>query len=330
MQWDRNIRPFGGSLLRWLPKAVLLGGIPSALAVACLDRPEPGPVLLASWVGAVCSLFMWGGYELLSPWILAHSRRLGPNQAALVCLGKWMLVYSFLATLFLVIFHRVLNLQISSGFTVFMGLVLSCLVVIVRNTSAQVAAARALEQARAEANLAALKSQLSPHTLFNALNAIAALIPTAPRDAERCVEHLGNLLRRTLAALERESWTLGEELALLGDLLALEKMRFGQRLSVEFAVPERDLAQPIPPLLLLPLVENSLKHGFRSKVGSCRLAIAVDGPRVRVVDDGVGRSAQAREGFGLRTVRQRLEVLGGGLEWLPAAAGCAVEVRLCP
>ena len=330
MQWNRNIRPFDGSVWRWLPKPILLGGLASAAMQGLLSGFSVLAMVVSAGVGAACAVFMWGGYELLSPWILAHSRRLAPTQAALVSLGKWMLAYSVLLTLFLLITRHLFHLRISALFTVFMGLLMSSLVVSVRNTSEQVAAARALEQAKAEAQLFALKSQLSPHTLFNALNAILALIPTAPRDAERSIEHLSDLLRQTMEALERESWTLGEELALLGHLLELEKIRFGKRLVVAVEVPEGDLAQPIPPLLLLPLVENSLKHGFRPKVGPCRLRIAVDGPRVRVLDDGVGRAAQAPDGIGLKTVRRRLEGLGGRLTWLPVEAGCAVEIRLCP
>lgn len=330
MSWNPEIRPFGGSFLRWLPWPLLLGSLSSAAAQWLIGPSGVLPMLVSALVGAVCTLLLWGGYELLSPWIQAHAPQDGPTRAALVSLAKWMLTYGALTALFLLVANGGLHLRVSAPFTLLMGLLLSSLIVSVRNTSAQVATARALERAQASARLVALRSQLSPHTLFNGLNAIAALIPGAPKDAERCVEHLSVLLRQTMEALERESWTLGEELALLEHLLELERIRFGPRLSVEIRLPGEDRDRPIPPLLLLPLVENGLKHGFRPKVGPCRLAILVSGPRIRIQDDGVGRPPEAPEGLGLRTVRQRVEALGGRLEWPPVEAGCLVEVILCP
>jgi len=283
-------------------------------------------------VGAFCAVIVWGGYELASPWLLDHPRRFSPGQAALLTAGKWLPLYTVLIAFALWTARRVSGLDLfnpySLTFTYLLGLVLSNLVMGVRSTAAMVAAARELEQARAHASLLALKAQLSPHTLFNSLNAIAALIADNPRGAEAALEHLSALLRRILQALEQERWSLAEEFDLVRDLLELERVRFGDRLSYRLELPERDADRAIPPLLLLPLVENSLKHGFRPKVGPCHLRMEARGPRILVQDDGVGRRAGAPEGIGLRTVRRRLEVQGGGLSWPESAAGCAVEVRL--
>lgn len=330
MQWNPYIRPFQGAFLRWVPRAILLGGIPSALAQALISGPVPSYLLLSFGVGSVCTLVLWGSYELLSPWILAHPPRLDPGWAAILSLGKWMLVYLLLVGLLLFTAEHLLHLHLSAFFVVTMGLLLSSLVVSVRSTSSQVAMARALEQSSARANLLALKSQLSPHTLFNALNAAASLVSKAPKDAERAIEHLSLLLRKILEALERENWTLGEEFDLLRHLLELEKLRFGARLNFVLDLPEASRGRSIPPLLLLPLVENSLKHGFRPKVGSCSLHLTVEGSLIRLVDDGVGRQADAPEGIGLRTVRHRLEAMGGRLQWPEVDSGCVVELRLCP
>jgi LytS/YehU family sensor histidine kinase len=174
----------------------------------------------------------------------------------------------------------------------------------------------------------ALKAQLSPHTLFNSLNAIASLIADNPKGAEAAMEHLSGLLRRILQALEQEHWTLAEEFDLVRDLLELEKVRFGDRLGFQLVLPDADAEREIPPLLLLPLVENSLRHGFRPKVGPCHLRMEAQGARILLQDDGVGRIAAAPDGIGLRTVRKRLEASDGALSWPACAVGCAVEVRL--
>ncbi len=329
MHWNRNVRPFDGAFMRWLPKALLLGGVPSALGAQVYWNLGIKGTLVNGLVGAVCSVIVWGGYELLSPWILAHPPVLKPRQAGLLALGKWMVAYGLLIGTILLLTRRLFHIQLSVFFVVVMGLLISSLVVSVRSTSSQVEAARALEQVRAQANLMALKSQLSPHTLFNGLNAIAALIPKAPKDAERGIEHLSVLLRQIMEALDRESWTLGEEFDLVRHLLELEKLRFGSRLNVELVLPEEERPRAIPPLLLVPLVENSLKHGFRPKIGTCSLSLVVEGARIRIQDDGVGRRSEAPEGVGLRTVRHRLDAIGGYLKWPATASGCMVEVCLC-
>ena len=185
-----------------------------------------------------------------------------------------------------------------------------------------------LELAHAKAQAMALRAQLSPHTLFNSLNTIAALIPENPRGAEEAVQRLSSLLRRILNALDQEHWTLDDEFQLIQDLLEIEHARFGERLSYHLDIQDPESSTLVPALILLPLVENSLKHGFRPKVGSCTLSIAAHDGRVIVTDDGVGRRQDAPEGVGLRTVRQRLEAQGGALRWLDVPEGCAVEVRL--
>jgi signal transduction histidine kinase len=82
----------------------------------------------------------------------------------------------------------------------------------------------------------------------------------------------------------------------------------------------------VPPLLLLPLVENALKHAFRPKPGPCALRVEARSGRLQVIDDGVGRAEDAPDGVGLRTVRQRLEAMGATFQWLEVAQGCAVEI----
>ena len=316
----------------WLFKAVAVGALPSAALAGLFWAGGLRNMLVNALVGAFCAVVVWGGYELASPWLLDHPRRLTPGQAALLSLAKWLPLYSLLIFFCLYLVRRLSGLDLFNPFSVtvsyLLGLVLSNLVVGVRSTASMVATARELEQARAHASMLALKAQLSPHTLFNSLNAITALIADNPRGAEEAMEHLSGLLRRILQALEQDRWTLAEEFDLVRDLLELERARFGDRLSFQLVLPVQDEAREIPPLLLLPLVENSLKHGFRPKVGPCRLRMEAQGSRILVRDDGVGRRDDAAEGIGLRTVRRRLEVQGGSLAWSECGAGCAVEVRL--
>jgi sensor histidine kinase YesM len=326
------IRPFQGSPLRWLGRAVAVGALPTAVFAALFWGAGWRAMLLNALNGALCAVVVWGGYELASPWLLAHPRRCSPGRAALLAIAKWIPLYTVLIFLAMGLASRLLRQDLFNRFSVtatyLIGLVLSNLVVNARATAALVATARDLEQSRARAAMLALKAQLSPHTLFNTLNAVTALIADQPAAAEAAMDHLAALLRRVLRALDQERWTLAEEFDLVRDLLELERIRFGDRLSYRLRLEPGDGGRPVPPLLLLPLVENSLRHGFRPKVGACRLSLEADGPRIRVVDDGVGRDRDAPEGIGLRSVRTRLEAVGGGLAWLPAEAGCAVEVRL--
>jgi sensor histidine kinase YesM len=319
----------------WLLKAVLVGAVPSVLAALYFTGYEARTLLLSSAMGTIFSVVIWGGYECVSGWLEGHSPSHTPKRAALIILVRWMLVYLVLVTVAIILvrlllgYNSVQNRQ-SAFFTFFIGLVISSQVVSVRANSRMVAMVRQLEQAQAQAAFLSLRAQLSPHTLFNALNMIAALIPENPNAAEEAVVRLSALLRRILAALERERWSLADEFLLLGDLLEIQSARFGERLSFELSLSEPEAERQIPPLLLLPLVENSLKHGFSAKVGYCRLSISVVNGAVRIQDDGVGRDPHAPEGIGIRTVRQRVEAMGGRLEWPPAESGCIAEVHVCP
>jgi len=167
-----------------------------------------------------------------------------------------------------------------------------------------------------EAELRALRAQLNPHFLFNSLNSINALVGSDPEGARRMCEGLGDFLRRTLNLGAREAVTLSEELALVDRYLAIEQVRFGDRLRVDRAIDPEATACRVPPLLLQPLVENAVKHGvsdlidggtirIEARVDAGRLLIAIENP---VDEDG---STRKGEGVGIENVRRRLGVLGG-------------------
>lgn len=191
------------------------------------------------------------------------------------------------------------------------------------------------EALRVGAQLEALRARLNPHFLFNSLHSLLALIRRDPSRAERAVERLGDLLRYALGAGDErreERVTVGRELEMVRTYLQLEKIRLGDRLSVEEAVSERARTVLVPPLTVQPLVENAVEHGVCESEdgGTVRLAArVVDGPdprrlEVRVADDGPGARPGVLEegsGNGLSLVRRRLDLLYGDAAALDVETG---------
>ncbi len=184
-------------------------------------------------------------------------------------------------------------------------------------------AARAQAEA-AQAQLAALQSQMNPHFLFNALNTVAALVRTNGRAAEATVEHLAEILRRTLDRSRAGSGTVAEEIDYLRAYLAIEQERFGDRLHVDWNIDPDVLEQPLPPLTLQPLVENALRHGIGARLAGGTIAIEAvrDNGHVElsVTDNGIGFPPRHREGTGLGNLRQRLQTLYGARSELRIAS----------
>ena len=162
-----------------------------------------------------------------------------------------------------------------------------------------------------DAELKALRAQLNPHFLFNALNSISALTSLdAARARDMCVK-LSDFLRRSLGLGERTSVALAEELELCRGYLAIEQVRFGQRLRLDWHVAPEAEAALLPPLLLQPLVENAIKHGISPlpEGGEVRLDARLDGGLVHILlENPVDPDAPRTQGLGmgLRQVRQRL------------------------
>ncbi len=167
-----------------------------------------------------------------------------------------------------------------------------------------------------EAELQALKSRIQPHFLYNSLNAIGGLISGNPEGARRMCVELAEFLRRSLAAGERASIRIGEEVELVRHYLDVERIRFGERLSVEEDVEAGGFDCLVPPLLLQPLVENAVVHGISTLVegGTVRLEARRAGNRLRIVIENPfdpDAPARPRGGLGLRLVRERLAALYG-------------------
>jgi signal transduction histidine kinase len=172
-----------------------------------------------------------------------------------------------------------------------------------------------LEAAVAQAQLAALKTQLHPHFLFNALNSVSSLVAEEPRAAQKMIARLGELLRTTLADGGGGDWSLRRELELLHGYTSIEEVRFGERLRVEVACEPQTLGACVPALLLLPLVENAILHGIQPMMGGGTVRVAArreDGwLEIEVSDDGAGLPGRdgdrLAERVGLSNTRQRLE-----------------------
>ncbi len=169
-----------------------------------------------------------------------------------------------------------------------------------------------------EAQLKMLRYQLNPHFLFNTLNAISTLIlDSENRTANQAVMRLSEFLRYTLDQDPMKKVTLRQEIEAMNLYLTTEKLRFGDRLKLEFSVEERALEALVPSLLLQPLIENAVKYAVSpsEQGGSIRVEGRVRGVMLElaVADDGpglhTGSAPGAGRGVGLRNTRERLAVL---------------------
>jgi two-component system LytT family sensor kinase len=170
-----------------------------------------------------------------------------------------------------------------------------------------------------EARLAALTNQINPHFLFNTLNSVSTLIRIDPDRARSMVYRLSKILRRLLRKTENFS-PLREEISFIDDYLAIEMVRFGDKLRFYKEIDENTLDRLVPSMILQPIIENSIRHGLANKVdgGMVRLRAWIEGTRlhISVEDDGVGIQ-QAKldtlfqQGIGVSNVNERLRVLFG-------------------
>jgi two-component system, LytTR family, sensor kinase len=168
-----------------------------------------------------------------------------------------------------------------------------------------------------DSQLQSLRAQINPHFLFNALNSIRALTYSEPARAAEAVGQLSDLLRSTLHTPPDGLHRLRDELAFADDYLQLEKIRFEERLHWQTDIPTDLLAQSLPALLLLTLVENAVKHGISTlpEGGHIRIAAQArpDGWQLTVFNSGVLHTAPLRpdEGLGLDNLRRRLHYFYG-------------------
>jgi hypothetical protein len=336
----------------WIPFAfywgavVLLGrGSPSVAVVAALGMMA-GAALLGTVVWWLSGRYPWSEHGIAG-WLARHAGFAALFAGALATLDAWLT--GLAAGRSLAAFLSAEPGFALRGVLVYVwlyGLVAAVCYAIRahRRLKAQAVAAAQAEAQAARAQLRALRAQLNPHFLFNALHSLSALVRANPDAAEEALERLGEMLRYALGDAESEDVRLSDEWAFTRHYLALESLRLGPRLGLETRVDSEALSCIVPCFLLQPLVENAIRHGIATRTAGGSLFVGAellgDDLLIQVRDDGPGtlpERAQAARGIGLRTLRERLSSRYPAGRGTPAAevrvetspgAGFAVSVRL--
>jgi hypothetical protein len=350
----------GGGI--WIASLWLALGVFDAVQTVVVMKSEG---MHHAWVRLFAvTVVSWLPWALATPLVLGLGRRFPPVR--LRPLSTWIVhvavalvigvVFAGWTTLLDVVFNPYADAQpagfVATGLNRFWNGLLSSLVlygVIVTvsyalHSRARLAAARTetarLSEGLTKAQLGALRRQIEPHFLFNSLNTVAGLIREGRDEAAiATVVALGNFLRRMLADSNRQEVPLHDELDFVHDYLAIQAMRFAERLSVIIDIPPELRNAPVPNLILQPLIENAIKHGIakRASGGTIRLEAAqYDGTlELRVANDGPNLAANTESmppGIGIANVRTRLQSLYGDAAALRIAdlprGGVEVSIRL--
>lgn len=172
-----------------------------------------------------------------------------------------------------------------------------------------------LETLVKELELKTIKAHINPHFIFNSLNSIRALVDENPERARQAITELSTILRSSMQADKSESVSTEKELNIIKDYLALENMRFEDRLKVEYKIDPGTLGMPVPPMMLQTLVENAIKHGISKQVqgGIVRIESFIKDHfhQLTVQNTGYLNGFSSREGFGISSTTDRLNLLYG-------------------
>ncbi|HXK49971.1 MAG TPA: tetratricopeptide repeat protein [Clostridiales bacterium] len=174
-----------------------------------------------------------------------------------------------------------------------------------------------LEERRVRAELSSLQFNINPHFLFNSISSISELINLDPTSARKMLQNISGLLRYTLRTSKNEFVKLEEEILMIRKYLEIEKIRFGKRLEYQIDIPDTLSNMLIPPLLIQPLVENSIKHGLSNKLegGMINISAYENIPgrvTITVEDDGESKEGSEKpegNGIGLSSVKERLRLV---------------------
>lgn len=192
-----------------------------------------------------------------------------------------------------------------------------------------------LESLVKELELKTIKAHINPHFIFNSLNSIRALVDENPQRARRAVTELSNILRSSMQVEKSETVTLEKELSIVKDYLALENMRFEDRLRIEYDIDEDTLHQPVPPMMLQTLVENAIKHGISRQINGGVVKVISDfkGDCHELIVQNTGQlnGNLNAEGFGLSSTVNRLNLLYGDKATfdIKQINGSLVEAKVC-
>jgi signal transduction histidine kinase len=323
------------TMSRWLRRAALAVVIWTAIG---LVFALPGISAGKNWrMPLLASLAQWWSWGLLAPVIVAVDQLLPFSNKQMV---RRVIAHLFLSPIFtagyIYLFAAMLALvklgswsRLADGQLLMSALrgmflwsvLVYCLIVGVwqaylyhqRYLSGELRMER-LERSFSEARLNALRMQLDPHFLFNALNTISAQVEREPRLARQMIEHLGDLLRMSLENKDRQEVLLAEEMAFLEHYLAIQRIRFGDRLRFETEIAPEVKYALVPCLVVQPLVENAIRHGISSRASGGTVVVSANRVEeqleIRVTDDGVGLppnwTLENGAGLGLSVTRERI------------------------
>ncbi len=295
----------GGAPLAWalefaLPLTVVLGfqSLGTWYLVRTLPaQSTPWPRLVTSWLGAVvASVAVWTAIGLgWTSFLLSLDNVPDPRRAQ-------------------ILIQTVPVLVLVGTFGVCAAVLVHYFLAAVERSRESERRAFELQMLARDAELKSLKAQLDPHFLFNSLNSVAALIGTDAPAARRMCFLMAGFFRKSLGLARRDAIPLAEELYLAETFLAIEQVRFGDRLGTSFAVDEETLTLAVPPLILQPLVENAVHHGIAHLVegGEIRLRGRRREGRLELELENPcdpERPASRGAGVGVANVRSRLEAL---------------------
>jgi two-component system, LytTR family, sensor kinase len=161
-----------------------------------------------------------------------------------------------------------------------------------------------------------LKSQLNPHFMFNAMNSIRALVDENPAKSKDAITQLSNILRNTLQMGKNKVIPFDDELKIMNDYLALESIRYEERLKTSVKIDPQSKNFQVPPLMIQTLIENGIKHGISKLVegGIIEIETAVENDNLLIKIKNSGQLIQksaSDSGFGIKNTLQRLHLLYG-------------------
>jgi len=317
--------------LVWLMVAATLG----VLYLYVFDFPLPvvlSDALLSSFLFGFTGLLAWYPtryipFQRQSPFysILAHV------MAGLVIMGSWVLLsYAVLNAIFsgqadyIEFLNRTVVWRSMLGGLIYLVLVL--IYYLVSNNQKLQERSQQEERLKGmvrEAELNMLKSQINPHFLFNSLNSIASLTMSNPEEAREMIIRLSDFLRYSLKHRENEYIPLNEELGRMKDYLAIEKVRFGEKLLYEFKISGECDTFPVPTMIFQPLFENAIRHSVYESVDPVTIkfsCVAEEGHMKAVISNDYDPAIPTRKGtgVGLQNVRQRIALAykdKGAVQW---------------